>query len=169
MPTILYYLLLLFNLNSSPFCSCWPLSVEDSFKNSGAVFSGRVLKVDTIKLYSKALPKDAFRELHLATIKINQSYKGKNIADTTFIMTGEGGGDCGYDFRLDSSYIFYANVETYTLIDSTNYKTRKYYTSNKTYLSTTVCSRTTLNIKSEDFLLKQFLSKNKSAEIKKEE
>jgi TonB family protein len=41
-------------------------------------------------------------------MSIEAIYKGKHISDTTFIFTGSGGGDCGFNFKLGSKYIVYA-------------------------------------------------------------
>lgn len=120
------------------------------------------MQVDTVKLFDEGLPKDAYREMLLATIARKESYKGTNLNDTIYVMTGAGYGDCGYDFKLNTRYIFYTKEEKYTLIDSTNLITREFYTSNKSYLSTTVCDRTTSEIKKEDRLLRQYFKKKRT-------
>lgn len=162
MLNLVFYFQALFSINYNSFCLCRPISLEENFNNSTVVFSGKVLQVDTVKLFDEGLPKDAFRELLLATIARKESYKGSNLSDTVYLMTGAGYGDCGYDFKLNTRYIFYTKEATYELIDSINLTTHEFHTSKKSYLSTTVCDRTTSDLKKESRLLKQFLAKKKT-------
>ena len=60
-------------------------------------------------------------------------YKGKIKTKTVEIITGVGGGDCGYSFNIGQDYIIYSN-----------YKTHYYKEGKKVqkYLYTNICTRT---------------------------
>jgi protein TonB len=66
-------------------------------------------------------------------------YKGSHISDTTFIFTGSGGGDCGFNFKTGSKYIVYG----------LNHKVEgryggQLYIDQKSAFYTTICKRTRL-------------------------
>jgi hypothetical protein len=69
-------------------------------------------------------------------------------------MTGQGGGDCGYYFKLQTDYLIYADTQDYYLIDSNNnFNDNKLSSHQKKYFTTTDCDRTTNSIKTEELLL----------------
>ena len=51
------------------------------------------------------------RKYKTFTIIVDKKYKAtKNLADTIQIVTGYGGGDCGYEFELGKDYIVYGET-----------------------------------------------------------
>ncbi|MBY0479176.1 MAG: hypothetical protein K2Q24_16120 [Chitinophagaceae bacterium] len=139
------------------------MSAEVNFKNSTAVFSGKVLKVDTLKIFFEDLPKDAYREMYLATIKSQKTYKGKEITDTTYVITGNGLTDCGINFLTTKEYIFYTKDLYYKIIDSIDIDTHKFHTSTKSYYYTSDCDRTSTNITGEEKEIEKLLKRKKNS------
>ena len=70
-------------------------SVNLARKDSRAVFSGRVLKIDEAG--------DTLR----VTIRVNKSWKGV-LPTEVLLLTGLGRGDCGYPFEVGHNYLIYA-------------------------------------------------------------
>jgi hypothetical protein len=157
---IILFALTIFSTNSYS-CTCFPISVKESIKKSNAIFIGKVLKVDTIKVIpqnfisAKISTSDSgfYTVGHLVLLKVKKIFKGKSFSDTVYIMTGQGGGDCGYNFEINKNYIIYAKKEDYYLVDSEDKVTSKYITHKQTYLTTNDCDRTTENIRKEEKLL----------------
>lgn len=114
-----------------------------------------------MKLFDKGLPKLSYRGGYLARVKVAEVFKGNPKLDTIFVMTGEGYGDCGYDFVMMKKCVIYSKESNYILIDSINASTLDFYTSPKVYLTTTICDRTTIETEKEEKLIKQYLSKQK--------
>jgi len=51
------------------------------------------------------------RKYKVFTLIIDKKYKGtEKLADTIQIVTGYGGGDCGYEFEVGKEYIVYAEA-----------------------------------------------------------
>jgi hypothetical protein len=111
-------------------CSCiGPGSACEAYGTASAVFVGTV-----VGLREKERPKDvatARREQDAGLIEwgsrfykfsIEQPYLGMNAAEIE-ILTGSGGGDCGYEFKIGQRYLVYANR-------------------GKTNFTTSICSRT---------------------------
>ena len=130
-------------------CLCRPSTIEEQLHKSEILITGKVIRVDTLKLFDEALPKDAYREMHLATVKTSKTYKGKINFDTSYIITGAGYSDCGYPFETNRSYLIYASKKRYLIIDSINYQTRERSVSTKDFYYTSVCDRTTTDIQKE--------------------
>ena len=76
------------------------------------------------------------------------------------IITGIGGGDCGYNFKEDKSYIVYAQKQPYILIDSFNDENKTSFKSHDEILfETNVCTGTTDQVTKEEALLKRQFNK----------
>ncbi len=122
-------------------CSCMSSGPPcQSYWNTPVVFSGRVVEITTPKIEetrSAAFPEKTIR------FAVNQAFRG--ISGTTVeVVTGMGGGDCGYDFELNENYLVYAD----------NYKGKIY---------AGICSRTQLLSKAgEDIEYINNLSKTKA-------
>jgi hypothetical protein len=69
--------------------------VNQSRKHARAVFSGSVLRIDEAG--------DSMR----VTFKIEGSWKGA-LSKEVVVVTGRGGGDCGYRFEVGQNYLVYA-------------------------------------------------------------
>ncbi|MBA3711095.1 MAG: hypothetical protein H0W76_01440 [Pyrinomonadaceae bacterium] len=96
----------LLSSNATLACTCdLPLhnksleqQIVDARKDSKAVFSGKVVEVIEN-------PKDYFYVV--VRLRIERSWKNVR-ADEVLIVTGRGGGDCGYRFEVGESYLVYA-------------------------------------------------------------
>jgi hypothetical protein len=75
-----------------------------AFANTPTVFTGRVTKISTIN--RQAPSGDDFKD-RLVLFEVERSYRGWE-AKTAEVVTGWGGGDCGYDFREGVRYLVYA-------------------------------------------------------------
>jgi len=79
-------------------CDCVSAGVPcKAFGNAQAIFAGRVLKI--------AGTGSADRRI---TFEVTQAYHGMT-GKTAEVITGQGGGDCGYDFKEGVSYLVYAS------------------------------------------------------------
>lgn len=68
-------------------------------------------------------------------LQISTVFNGKIKQDTVTIVTGLGGGDCGFNFEIGTEYIVYSSFEN------------KYYPQGNTvskFLYTDICRRTRL-------------------------
>jgi len=75
-----------------------------AFANTPTVFKGRVAKISAIHL--KTTSGDDYQE-RLVFFDVETSYRGW-AAKTAEIVTGMGGGDCGYEFQEGVRYLVYA-------------------------------------------------------------
>ena len=157
MNSLLLLLFLISEPDDSLQCVCYPKSLNESFHSSDIILIGRVLKIDTAKLFDKELPKGTFREGNLARVEVRRMIKGALTSDTLSIMTGNGFADCGYVFKVNTNYLIYATKKDYILIDSTDYDRLQFVTTPRIILTTTNCDRTTPLIAKENKLLKKFL------------
>ncbi len=114
-------LLLLVSIKNVLACSCVRSDpsktltqlVSEAYKDSKAVFSAKVLSM------TEDPEKGEFR----VKLRLIKSWKGKLIKTLTLI-TGLGGGDCGYFFEVGKTYLIYA------------------YRDEDKKLTTNICSRT---------------------------
>jgi hypothetical protein len=94
-------------------CSCTrpPPTVQQTFDDADAVFSGRVQVLEQTKI--EALFPDprtqmvAMVEGVHARLDAIESWKGAAGHDIE-LWTGRGGGDCGYEFQLAEAYLVFA-------------------------------------------------------------
>lgn len=106
-------------------CSCGgPKSALDSLLQYDDVFVGRVKSVrrtwPLVVTLSKAMAGQVFQwfggrgfeptdsDAVRVTVEVSETFKG-SAASTVRIRTGFGGGDCGYDFSVDETYLMYAS------------------------------------------------------------
>lgn len=86
-------------------CSCAELpSVEEEFERSQAVFSGKVVDVREKQSLKGYITKSVLFE-------VTNIWKGVKQSQI-IITTGQGGGDCGFDFKEGQEYLVYANEST---------------------------------------------------------
>jgi len=71
-------------------------------------------------------------------IKVERVFKGETVSDTLDIFTGNGGGDCGYRFKIGEKYIVYGNKESYFGFLSNGYD----YPKGLNCIWTNICMRT---------------------------
>jgi hypothetical protein len=74
-----------------------------AFANTPTVFVGRVVKVSTID--RKTASGDEYKD-RLVFFDVERSYRGWT-AKTAEVVTGWGGGDCGYEFHEGVEYLVY--------------------------------------------------------------
>jgi hypothetical protein len=93
----------------------------DEFSGSAAVFTGRVIGVSSnsnpvISIFARMLaklgqyPSFFYRYLYsenVVTFEVLKSWKMVNTTRVT-VLTGSGGGDCGFSFDIGSVYLVYA-------------------------------------------------------------
>ena len=111
-------------------------SVKEEFEKSDVIIVGKILSKQVIE--EKYHPIQSYFDYSVQyTIKLDRLYKGDWEGDTILVKTGfgEGNGDCGYNFRLDSTYIVYAYYEEHRNLLAA---------SGSNELKTDVCTRTTL-------------------------
>jgi len=82
-------------------CKCVkPLGVKEELSRSDQVFSGKVLSIKDEKGSNGNIKK-------VVLFKVSQTWKGSKVAKIK-IITGQGGGDCGYSFQKNHDYLVYA-------------------------------------------------------------
>ena len=87
-------------------CDCGdPGPPCQAFARTPAVFIGRVTRIGTIQ--RKTPSGDTFED-RLVFFAIERAYRGLT-GTTTEVVTGSGGGDCGYNFRVGGRYVVYAS------------------------------------------------------------
>jgi hypothetical protein len=152
----LYLYLSLFNASSVFSCTCvGEENITSGIKNSDIIISGVVISKqiftikDTInKFGSSSQPiYDIFEDTRIKyEIMVETVFKGKQIKNNISIITGDGNGDCGYNFKVGEKYIVYANLKN-KLATEEPIRERFYYTN--------VCKRTkTINQNEIDQLLR---------------
>jgi hypothetical protein len=76
-----------------------------AFGNTPAIFAGRVAKITATS-----------SGYHQVTFYVTQDYRGLNMNEKIVdVLTGMGGGDCGYEFKQGVSYLVYALNGTPTM------------------------------------------------------
>jgi hypothetical protein len=109
-------------------CSCAEkVSVKEEFNRSTAVFSGKVAAIEDKRQWDGYTTK-------LVLFDVIETWKGIQQSQV-IIATGQGGGDCGYDFQVGKEYLVYAK-------DSDMYGEKG--------LITTICDRTNEFVHSQD-------------------
>lgn len=112
--TVVFSLLKVFPVYS---CSCIGNStVEGSLKGSDIVIVGNVVAAEMIQEVDTSfeIGRDSSGQRRFRSfskmkyrIVVTENFKGSYIGDTVTILTGMGGGDCGYHFAVGSSYVIY--------------------------------------------------------------
>lgn len=143
------YMMLLHVPISAYACDCViPPSVETELSQSDAVFSGKVIRIKDKRSAGGYVRNEIIFEVY-------QTWKGVDESQIK-IITGQGGGDCGYHFVPDGEYLVYGrNSEMY----------------GKSQLSTGICDRTVdLEAAKEDLrILGKGNSPNKQVDIESED
>ena len=76
-----------------------------AFVRTPVIFAGRV---KTISQISVRAAEGFDYPARLVVFEVSHAYRGLEGKTVAEVMTGEGGGDCGYDFRENESYLVYA-------------------------------------------------------------
>lgn len=135
-------------------CSCVGKStVKGAYKSSDIIMSGEVVSLTDEFLPDSAKIKEMIA-LGISTdnqnkwlygysvkkvlIKVDNILKGQLISDTLTIITGLGGGDCGFEFKLGQKYIIYGFNKNYFNV---NFKNQDVINGQNVYW-TNICTRT---------------------------
>lgn len=83
-------------------CSCVPpRPPAEDLEISDAVFRGTVIAID----------QNALRYNNAVVFDVDRSWKGiSNYQNVVTVITGRGGGDCGYHFEWSKEYVVYASA-----------------------------------------------------------
>ena len=166
---ILYLLSTLLTAPAKVTCTCVPIydSIGNVVKgNYDLIFKGKVEKIDTVFYIT-----DGLRRLNYSTrdsgdyftgfmvlLNVSKTFKGSKTYQKIKIVTGLGGGDCGYYFQTGKTYIVYAKNRSYILIDSFNDENRTSFKSHDEVLfETDICDGTTDQVMKEEAILKREL------------
>jgi hypothetical protein len=76
-----------------------------AFKATPNVFTGRVTRISTIQV---KMPSSVVYPQQLVQLQIERNYRGQEATSTLEVVTGEGGGDCGFSFEEGKQYLVYA-------------------------------------------------------------
>lgn len=89
------------------FCSCvGPQDVAAAVQSADAVFTGSVVSVrDTVVGGGSAHGPWSMRRV---TLRVKRAWKGAETRDV-IVLTGMGGGDCGFPFQRGKTYLVYAH------------------------------------------------------------
>lgn len=121
----LVVLAILFAAGDAVACSCVMLTSGDPVKDAVSaagdeevVFLGRVVAVAVVIVddegaivFENAPQPKTGSVLRLAVFRVEEMYKG-TVAPLATIITGGGGGDCGYSFEEGKEYIVFAGKAT---------------------------------------------------------
>jgi hypothetical protein len=125
-------------------CTCiGEATFKQEFKRSDVVIMGKIIDRKIIQIKDTLMPQIKIQNAEY-TIQATRIYKGK-IKDTLIkIITGLGGGDCGFEFMIGNDYVVYCSYQN------------KYYEQgnivNK-FLYTDICRRTRLTDDKEELTL----------------
>jgi hypothetical protein len=85
-----------------PTCEVW--------WQTSAIFSGRVTRIDTV---TEEVDGDT-RVKKLVTLRVQDRWRGLQGKREVVVATGAGGGDCGFQFEENQTYLVYANQSVAT-------------------------------------------------------
>ena len=105
----LLILTLLFSIGSYA-CDCdGILTVENAYKQYGTIVTGKIISVRPYNSRIYQSGDETVEEYSNVTVKIEitNSFKGQS-KNTIEIITGIGGGDCGYEFIVGEEYLIFA-------------------------------------------------------------
>jgi len=85
-----------------PTCEVW--------WQTSAIFSGRVTRIDTVTEETDGQT----RVKNLVTMRVQDRWRGLQGKRDVVIATGAGGGDCGFQFEANQTYLIYANQSAQT-------------------------------------------------------
>lgn len=87
------------------FCSCvGPREVPAALESAKAVFAGTVVAIRDTTVQTQHGPWSQ----RVVTLRVDRTWKGVE-SETVVVLTGWGGGDCGFPFERGESYLVYAN------------------------------------------------------------
>lgn len=110
---LLYLASLLFVLSingSALACMCAEPSLTDSYRNSEAIFSGKVIEIKKVIKKVKFSPGSTFTfEVNQYKFRIDESFLGLEKAKT--VIVSDDGTRCDFPFRQDETYLVWAHED----------------------------------------------------------
>jgi Carboxypeptidase regulatory-like domain len=105
-------------------CTCVKAPTPcQAYEQAGAVFIG--IPKEVSRNESKDNTGNSGRASRIFRFSVDQAFRGVNNSQVS-VITGQGAGDCGYDFKIGEQYLVYAFQDSQKM------------------LSTSICSRTKL-------------------------
>jgi hypothetical protein len=102
LPVVAALFFILFNPAPGHSCSCVAgIPICETFWKSSAVFAGEVMDIASVA----DVERQPFADRRVR-FKVERAWRG-NVSDTVDVMTGGGGGDCGYSFRRGERYLVF--------------------------------------------------------------
>ncbi|NEQ22085.1 MAG: hypothetical protein F6K28_23390 [Microcoleus sp. SIO2G3] len=106
--------LFVLSANAAIACSCFPTRPQESFQNSEAVFSGRVVDV-TEQSPAERRPGRRNEDQNFltgvkVTFEVSEVWKGNNQRRLV-VSTSDSSASCGYSFQEGQEYLVYASEE----------------------------------------------------------
>lgn len=90
-------------------CSCFsPGAPCQAYGSAPVVFLGTPIGVTQTKSEAGAEGRRYSFEQRLFTFSVGEAFRGVEGGKDVQVLTGQGGGDCGYDFRIGDPYLVYA-------------------------------------------------------------
>jgi hypothetical protein len=89
-------------------CSCGQSPPpKGALASSSSVFVGKTIAIrDSVE---KSLFGQGYGYRLLATVRVGRTWKGVSADTVLLVLTGHGGGDCGYPFERGQEYLIYAD------------------------------------------------------------
>ena len=108
-PFLFIACMLLFGVPEARACSCMgPNPVCSAYAKTDVLFVGKVLEiVEPDPPIDQSTPRELFQS-RLVRLSVNESFRG-DASNMVSVLTGRGGGDCGYPFKVGETYLVYAS------------------------------------------------------------
>ncbi|OJJ15777.1 hypothetical protein BKI52_36250 [marine bacterium AO1-C] len=92
--------------NQDFFCSCVYQKLDKHIKDTNAILIGDVIssKEVTGRMYIR----------YEYIVKVKHYYKARQVEKVVKVVSGAGGGDCGYPFRVGKRYIIFGSTSSLT-------------------------------------------------------
>lgn len=121
-------------------CSCiGQEDVEQAYRKADVVVLGTVIGVETLEVsYGLTIVPHFAMYVNRYTVRVEHLFKGRSVSGTVVVVTGLGGGDCGFLFEMDKRYVIYGD-------DNGSNKTRMYADKplkGRGIYRTNICTRT---------------------------
>ncbi|MDT4965429.1 MAG: hypothetical protein QOJ64_166 [Acidobacteriota bacterium] len=93
-------------------CSCFSGGPPcQAFANTEVVFVGTPIELTMTTIKQTVGNREYDYPQRVFTFRVEEAFRGMPLTEVQ-IVTGNGGGDCGYDFRIGERYIVYAGHDT---------------------------------------------------------
>jgi hypothetical protein len=93
-------------------CECFYKSFERLVLEDGFIFAGKI--IDKTYNFNRLKDQSDYPPITY-TVVVTNVWKGP-LTDTVEVSSGQGGGDCGYTFKIDQTYLIWANIQNYGMM-----------------------------------------------------